>query len=483
MRSRNTREHRAVWGVLLLVVALVAAACGGSSEDSTNGDTTVVTASTEDAVQTLEDVRSAVIRIEAEGSFDYPGEGTQYNEGSSGSGFFISSDGIAVTNNHVVTGAAFLQVYVEGEDEPRNAKILGVSECSDLAVIDVDGDGFSYLSWYSDDLSVGKDIYAAGFPLGDHEYTLLDGIVSKEKADGESDWASVDTVIEHTADILPGNSGGPLVDEDGLVIGVNYAGSGDGQAFAIGYDEANEVLPQLQSGENVTSIGINGSAVVTDDGSGIWVYSVASGSSADLAGIRGGDIVTEIEGLIPATDGTMADYCDVLRSRDLNSPIQVEVWRAADSGYLEGTLNTDKSLSPVGGGTAAGTTPPSSDGGDPAPLSIGQCIDDDEMNRYVGGDTYSAISCDAPHDNEVFLVYEFAEGPYPGEDTLVDEISTLCLTEFEGYVARDYETSILDVTAVWPNQDLWESGARTSLCLLFEVDLNLLTGSAYQSGW
>ena len=483
MRSRTIGGHPAVWSVLLIALALVAAACGGSSEEPTNGETTVVTAVAEDAVQTLQDVRSAVIRIEAEGSFDYPGEGTQYNEGSSGTGFFISPDGIAVTNNHVVTGAAFLQVYVDGEDEPRNAKILGVSECSDLAVIDVDGDGFEYLSWYTDDLAVGTDVYAAGFPLGDHEYTLLDGIVSKEKADGESSWASVDTVIEHTSDILPGNSGGPLVSEDGLVIGVNYAGDSEGQAFAIGYDEVNNVLPQLQTGEDVTSIGINGSALVTDDGAGIWVYSVASGSAADLAGVRGGDVVTEIEGLIPATDGTMADYCDVLRSHDLDSPMQIEVWREMDSAYWQGTLNTEKTLARIDGGSAADTTPDDSGGDGSTPLLVGMCINDDQMQRYMDGDEYSLASCDTPHDNEVYYVHEYAEGPYPGEDAVVSEMDNACLGAFEGYVGRDYETSSLDFGGIWPEQDLWESGDRTADCLLYEVDLALLTGSAYQSGW
>ena len=185
MRSRRTDKRHVVLSSLVVALALVAAACGGSGDDSAGGETTVVTAPADDAVKSLEDVRGAVIRIEAQGTFDYPGEGTQYNEGSTGSGFFISPDGIAVTNNHVVTGAAFLQVYVEGEDEPRNAKILGVSECSDLAVIDVDGDGFPYLAWYPDDVVVGVDVFAAGFPLGDHEYTLLDGIVSKEDANGD----------------------------------------------------------------------------------------------------------------------------------------------------------------------------------------------------------------------------------------------------------------------------------------------------------
>jgi len=471
---------------LVVALALVAAACGGSGEEAADSETTVaVAADASKAVKSLEDVRDAVIRIEAQGSFDYPGEGTSYNEGSSGSGFFISSDGVAVTNNHVVTGAAFLQVYVEGEDEPRNAKILGVSECSDLAVIDVEGDGFEYLAWYADDIAVGVNVYAAGFPLGDHEYTLLDGIVSKENADGETNWASVDKVIEHTTDILPGNSGGPLVTDQGRVVGVNYAGDDQGQTYAIGYDEARKVIPKLQAGEDVTSIGINGSALLTEDGSGIWVYSVASGSPADLVGIRGGDIVSEIEGLIPATDGTMSDYCDVLRSHDAESAIQIEVWRDSELAYMEGTLNTNKALAFVGGGTAGGSVPETTvaAGGTGEELEIGDCIDDDQMQLYVDGADYSTVSCAEPHDNEVYYVHEFGDVAYPGEDALINEIASVCLTQFEGYVGRDYETSVLEYTGSWPDETLWNSGYRYSRCLVYEMDLNKLIGSAYQSGW
>jgi serine protease Do len=336
---------------LLAAVALVFAACGGDSGTTTTTsapDTTTVDTSTQDlgngAVDDLEDVRGAIVRIVAEGSFADPEFGQQYNAAGSGSGFFISEDGLAVTNNHVVTGAAFLQVYVDGDDEPRNARVLGVSECSDLAVIDVEGEGYPYLEWYEDDVAVGTEIFAAGFPLGNEEYTLLDGIVSKENADGESDWASVDSVIEHSADTLPGNSGGPIVTADGKVVAVNYAGDGAGQAFGIGRDEALEVLPRLIAGEDVTSLGINGQALSDGAFSGIWVASVASGSPADLGGIKAGDLVTLIEGLIPATDGTMADYCDILRSHALDDPLSVEIYRAADDLFLEGTLNTDRIL-------------------------------------------------------------------------------------------------------------------------------------------
>jgi serine protease Do len=338
---------------LCLALVLALSACSGDSAATTTtaepGEPSITAAppdKTRDgaAVDSLEDVRGAIVRIVAEGSFADPEFGQQYNAAGSGSGFFVSSDGLAVTNNHVVTGAAFLQVFVEGEDEPRNARVLGVSECSDLAVIDVEGDGYPYLEWYEGDVTVGTEIFAAGFPLGDEEYTLLDGIISKEKADGESDWASVDSVIEHSADTLPGNSGGPIVNADGKVVAVNYAGDGVGQAFAIGRNEAEEVLPALVAGEDVTSIGINGQALVGDGFSGIWVASVASGSPADLGGIKSGDLVTLIEGLIPATDGTMADYCDILRSNDPDDPLAVEVYRASEDAYFEGTLNTDKVL-------------------------------------------------------------------------------------------------------------------------------------------
>jgi serine protease Do len=281
----------------------------------------------------------------AEGSFVDPVEGAVVNEAGSGSGFIIDESGIAVTNNHVVTGAAFLQVYIEGEDDPRNAKILGVSECSDLAVIDIDGAGFPYLEWWNGDLVTGTDIYAAGFPLGDPEYTLTEGIISKENADGESTWSSVDSVVEITAKILPGNSGGPLVVSEGQVAGVNYAYWEERDiSYAISRDEALEVIDELIAGNDVDSIGVNGEAFVDEAGSGIWVAAVESGSPAANLGIKGGDIITKMEGLVLATDGTMADYCDILRSHNADDPISVEVLRFDTQEILEGTLNGDEEL-------------------------------------------------------------------------------------------------------------------------------------------
>lgn len=293
------------------------------------------------AVQTLEEVKTAVIQIEAQGTFVDPEVGTQYNVAGRGSGFIIDESGLAVTNNHVVTGAALLKVWVGGESEPRNARVLGISECADLAIIDIDGEGYPYLDWYTEEVEVGLDVYAAGFPLGDPEYTLTRGIISKEKANGETSWASVDSVVQHDATINPGNSGGALVTTDGKLVAVNYAGAAQtNQYFAIGQDQALPVIEQLQAGNDFLSIGINGRAVNNGEGlSGIWVSSVKSGSPADTAGIKGGDILTRLEGLVLSVDGTMADYCDILRTHEPSDTLGIEVLRFATQEVLEGQLN------------------------------------------------------------------------------------------------------------------------------------------------
>ncbi|HUM69213.1 MAG TPA: trypsin-like peptidase domain-containing protein, partial [Chloroflexota bacterium] len=127
--------------VVLSILLLLTAACGASGEAQT--DANLETAES-GVVSALEDVQSAVVQIVATGSFKDPEQGTQMNAAGSGSGFIIDPSGIAITNNHVVTGASFLKVFIQGEEEPRNAKIVAVSECSDVAVIDIDGDNFPY---------------------------------------------------------------------------------------------------------------------------------------------------------------------------------------------------------------------------------------------------------------------------------------------------------------------------------------------------
>jgi serine protease Do len=122
---------------------------------------------------------------------------------------------------------------------------------------------------------------------------------------------------------------------------VNYAVDKDaGQNFAIAREEAQRVIEELKKGTDVRSIGVNGTAIYVDESlSGIWVASVKSGSPADKARIRAGDFITSLEGIELATDGSMLDYCKVLRGHQPTDTLSVEVLRVDESAVYEGQIN------------------------------------------------------------------------------------------------------------------------------------------------
>ena len=350
------RRGRSV--ILLAGLTLLAAACGGGggggASDTTRSATTASdakgdTSSDAGAVSTLDGVQGATIQIVAKGTFRDPEVGYADASGS-GSGFLISADGLAVTNNHVVTGAGTLEVYVGGDtDKSYNATVVGVSECNDLALIKLTGvKDMPFLAWYDGDIKPGLSVHAAGFPLGDPEYTLTNGSVTKAKAGGDlTGTSSIDHTIEHDANIHPGNSGGPLVSEDGQVVGINYAGGNpdvQAQFFAIAADLAQPVVERLQDGD-FEALGINGWAI-DDQASGltgVWVAGVAAGSPASEAEVLPGDIVTSMNGVPMGTDGTFKDYCDVIRTAG-KKPIAVDVLRYDTQEVLRGEINGDKPL-------------------------------------------------------------------------------------------------------------------------------------------
>jgi serine protease Do len=357
--------------VLFLALALFAAACGSDNSPDTqtagetpaeNGDDQPAPEPTEPPVTeppvteppvteppfNIADVQQSVVQIQGQGTFVQSDGLAAFNTGFTGTGFVISEDGLVVTNNHVVQGAATLAVSFS-DGETLNARVIGVSECTDLAVIQLTGGGYTPLSFRNDPVTVGLDIFSAGFPAADEvdfdnlDYTLTDGIVGSVDASGETNWASVDGVLQHSAQILGGNSGGPLVDENGDVVGVNYAGSQQFNTnYAISAQDARPVIDRLLAGENVDAIGINGEAMVFDNGlSGIFISSVESGSTADKAGIEPGDILITIENLVVATDGTMSDYCDVLRTQGDDATMDIEIYRPSLDLVLAGQLNGD----------------------------------------------------------------------------------------------------------------------------------------------
>lgn len=423
-------------------------------------------------INNLSDAQNAVIQIESQGTFVDPQVGLVLNGAGRGSGFIVDPSGIAVTNNHVVTGSALLKVWVGGVQ--HNARILGVSECSDLAVIKIDGGPYPYLNWFDGQIKTGLEVYAAGFPLGEPQFSLTKGIVSKEKADGQTSWASLDYVIGHDATINPGNSGGPLITNDGQVVGINYSSlKSANQYFAIGEVTARPVIDELTKGKDIDSIGINGTAVRSDDGSfsGIWVSSVKSGSPADKAGIKGGDILYQMESLVLATDGTMKDYCNILRTHKPEDTLSLTVIRYASGELLEGQLN-GRELSVTGTFDVSGGGGGSNSGGNSGGGTSGGTTGSDYFTENFDGDIsnytyfewhekYGAATSDStltPTTKDGFLVFNITKAqkyvyvtydPYKYTDVRLDlradnrgknsnSVSLVCRYSDEGWYEANF---------------------------------------------
>ncbi|WP_170154360.1 S1C family serine protease [Protaetiibacter intestinalis] len=301
-------------------------------------------------------VQSATIQFSGQGTFIEPDTLDPAEYSWSGSGFFITPDGIAVTNNHVVTGAGSLSVTIGGEGKSYPVRVLSTSECLDIAVVQVDvDDPVPYFGWAKGEISTGSEVYALGYPLGDPTFSMTKGAVVK--ADYAFD--TFDNVVEHgiqsDATIRGGNSGGPLIDSEGKVVAVNFYGNDQiaTSNYAIGRDDVLPVLDDLKAGKSVLSLGLNLAALTTDDPyglSGIWVQSVAAGSAADKAGIEPGDVLEKLGGVTLAgpsslsqfegtTEGTMKNYCDVLQTKGVDAAIEVEVYRPSTDELLEGEVN------------------------------------------------------------------------------------------------------------------------------------------------
>ena len=302
------------------------------------------------AISNLADVEKAVILIKSTGMFSEPeSEDVRVITGR-GSGFIIHPSGIAVTNNHVVTGAEEIKVWVGGnKHESYSAKLLAVSECYNLALIDIDGEGFEYLDWAQKPVEFAQEVYLAGYKMDQGDYSLLRGIIVNNEINGETSWTSVDSLIEYSTRADPSISGGPLISSEGKILGIHYGEIiDDRQAIGVSHIVAREIFEQLMSGESLDSIGINGQAFVSEDKSlsGIWISSVESGSAADQANLKAGDIITIFDDQAMSASGTFAEYCDVLRSHDPDDPISFEVVHSSTDEVYKGRLGEPDASQP-----------------------------------------------------------------------------------------------------------------------------------------
>jgi serine protease Do len=222
-----------------------------------------------------------------------------------GSGFFISSDGYAVTNNHVVQNAENVQVTTD-DGKTYSAKVIGTDPRTDLALIKINGSDFPYVKLSDTAPRVGDWVLAVGNPFG-LGGTVTAGIVSARGRDIGA--GPYDDFIQIDAPVNKGNSGGPTFDVDGNVIGVNTAifspsGGSVGIAFAIPADTVKSVIAQLRDKGSVTRgwIGVQIQTVTPDiadsmglkQTSGALVSEPQKDSPAAKAGVASGDVITSV---------------------------------------------------------------------------------------------------------------------------------------------------------------------------------------------
>jgi serine protease Do len=230
----------------------------------------------------------------------------QFKQKSLGSGFIISRDGYIFTNNHVVEQADKILVKLSDGKE-YEAKIIGKDAQTDIALIKIKPNEDLPIAEIgdSDKLRVGDWVLAIGNPFG-LEQTVTAGIVSaKGRVIGAGPY---DNFIQTDASINPGNSGGPLFNMEGKVVGINTAivAQGQGIGFAIPIGMAKNILPDLKSKGKATRgwLGVSVQDISEDiaktmkikDKNGVLISDVFEGDPADKAGIKSGDIVTEIDG-------------------------------------------------------------------------------------------------------------------------------------------------------------------------------------------
>lgn len=259
--------------------------------------------------------------------------------GSVGTGIIITSDGEIVTNSHVVEGASEIRVRLAGETEPRLATLIGADPGNDLALLRIAGDGFPTVTFAdSDSVAIGDEVIAIGFALDlDGAPSVTKGIVSALGRTISTSSGALDGLIQTDAAISSGNSGGPLVNAAGEVIGINTAvarGSATTAASNIGFAISSRttiaVVDRLrEQGSDARQQGFLGVGLAdrTDGGQGTVITEVQAGSPADAAGFEVGDVVIAVDGnRIAGTLGLVA----AIRERDPGSEVSVTVLRNGD---------------------------------------------------------------------------------------------------------------------------------------------------------
>jgi serine protease Do len=274
--------------------------------------------------------------------FDIPKHGP---ERGSGSGIIISANGYILTNNHVVANTKKNGIKVQLADTREfKAKLIGTDKFTDLAVIKIDADNLPVAALgNSDDVEVGHIVFAIGAPLG-LKSTMTQGIVSALGRnigiiDDQQSGYRIENFIQTDAAVNPGNSGGPLVNINGEVIGINSAiattnARYQGYSFAIPLNLAKRVATDIIKfgkfrrgflGVQIKDVdAVYAKAAGLDKAKGVWVESVTKDAAGDKAGVEDGDIVLSVDG---KEVNTVQALQTAIASKHPGEVVALQIWR------------------------------------------------------------------------------------------------------------------------------------------------------------
>lgn len=301
---------------------------------------------------------NAVVAISNESTTNVFGQ--QATTASSGSGFIISEDGYIVTNNHVVSGAEKLTVMMTSGEE-YEAKIIGADAENDVALIKIEGENLPTVSiGNSDEIQVGQQVCAIGNPLGELTNTMTVGYVSALDREINENGTPIN-MFQTDCAINSGNSGGPIFDMHGNVVGITtakYSSNGysssasiEGIGFCVPANDAMDIVGDLlQYGyvKGRPSLGITCQAISKtviqyyNLPAGIYVVSVEEGSASDRAGLVEGDIITAVDG---TEVSSVTEFKALLKQYTAGDTATLSVYHGAENGISDVEVTFDEKQS------------------------------------------------------------------------------------------------------------------------------------------
>ncbi|KPJ70587.1 hypothetical protein AMJ51_01500 [Microgenomates bacterium DG_75] len=285
--------------------------------------------------------------------FDFPQERTERIEQDIGTGFIIDSQGLIVTNKHVVADTEAEYRIITKDDKEHQVKNIYRDPINDLAILKIETNGLKTVEMGdSNNLKVGQFVIAIGTALGEFRHTVTTGVISglgRGITAGslfEGYVEQLDNVIQTDAAINPGNSGGPLLNSAGQVIGVNVAVSAQGEniGFAIPINIIKEAIDNFnQTGRfSRPFLGVRyrmisqDLALLNEVPQGAYIVDVVAGSAADKAGVKEGDIITKFDGQpVREEEGGLAK---LINTKKIGDRITLTVWRDGRESELPATL-------------------------------------------------------------------------------------------------------------------------------------------------